>query len=368
MIQNEKHKPITSDETTTKEMPLLFGKGILMGFADVIPGVSGGTIALIAGIYERFLAAIKSFDKDAITHILAFRIKSFFEHIHWKFLIALLFGIQVAILVASKVLKLPVLIHTQPEPIYGLFFGLILGSIFVLVKKIQPFSWNIGFGLILGTAIGFTVVNLVPTDTPEDLPFVFLYGMISIIAMILPGISGSFILLILGKYDFILGNIALLGTEETISALIVMGVFASGSLVGIATFSRFLSWLLNKFYKLTMAVLIGFLIGSLWVIWPWQERDYEEIVSKKIELSAQPELVQELLKQPQNPESPEFMRLSFESGNPVHIEKVKRKLIHSTPVGIPNDAGFMDLHLPWIFMILGAIGVFFIESKARSKD
>lgn len=260
-----------------KSQLLLLLKGFAMGSADVVPGVSGGTIALITGIYTQFLDAIKSVDAAALKNLLQLKFKAAFTTIHWKFLLVLLTGLFSAILFFTRVIPLPVLIHTHPVQVYGLFFGLILGSVFVVGKDVGTFDLRALAFTALGVAIGFWVVNLVPTETPDHPLFIFFAGSVAICAMVLPGISGSFILLILRKYDYVLGQFSLLGGPETLSALGVLVPFGLGVLTGIALFTRFLSWLLHHYGKPTMAVLIGFMIGSLWVIWPWQNRVYETV-------------------------------------------------------------------------------------------
>lgn len=248
-----------------------------MGSADVVPGVSGGTMALITGIYTQLLDAIKSVDAQAVRLLLTLKWKDAFERIHWRFLLVLLSGLFTAVLFFTRVIPLPELIHTQPVLVYGLFFGLILGSVFVVWKDMGGFDVRMALFMLAGILIGFWVVNLVPTETPEHPLFIFFAGSIAICAMVLPGISGSFILLILRKYDYVLGQFSLLGGPDTLSALGVLVPFGLGVLTGIALFTRFLSWLLHLYGKPTMAVLIGFMIGSLWVIWPWQERTYETV-------------------------------------------------------------------------------------------
>lgn len=256
---------------------LLYLKGFAMGSADVVPGVSGGTMALITGIYTQWLDAIKSVDAAAIRQLLQFRFTAAFATIHWQFLVVLLAGLFSAILFFTRVVPLPELIHTHPVPVYGLFFGLILGSVFVVGKDVGRFDTQALLFTVLGIAIGFWVVNLVPTETPDHPLFIFFAGAVAICAMVLPGISGSFILLILRKYDYVLGQFSLLGGAETLSALGVLVPFGLGVLTGIALFTRFLSWLLHQYRIPTMAVLIGFMVGSLWVIWPWQHRVYETV-------------------------------------------------------------------------------------------
>ncbi|MDX1673144.1 MAG: DUF368 domain-containing protein, partial [Balneolaceae bacterium] len=214
-----------------------------MGSADIVPGVSGGTMALILGIYSRLVHAIKSFDSRFVKKVLTLKWSDAVRLVHWKFLLPLLSGILGAVLFFTKVVPLQVYMFTDPELIYGLFFGLIVGSIVILVKVIDHFGWAHALFLAGGALIGFWVVTLVPTDTSESSLFVFLSGAIAICAMILPGISGSYILLILGKYDYILTQIGKMGTADTIEGLLILIPFLLGAVFGLAVFSRLLSWL-----------------------------------------------------------------------------------------------------------------------------
>jgi putative membrane protein len=350
------------DSTGFKEYPALFLKGFGMGTADVIPGVSGGTIALIAGVYDRLLAAIRSFDGTAIRAALTLQVASVFERVHWKFLIALVSGIASAILFFTKLVPLPLLIYTHPEPVYGLFFGLISGSVLVLLRKFLPLDGLVLAATALGAVIGYVVVTLVPVETPSDLPFIFIYGMVAIIAMILPGISGSFILLILRKYDYILGSIGRLGGSETLDALVILAVFGFGAITGLAVFSRFLGWLLKRFYRATMAMLVGFLIGTLWIIWPWQERTYEEVIKRReVQVGDAKWVAAESA--PANTNLPEYYRALIVDGKPV-LEKVSKKLISSTPMAPRAEDGF----LPWLLMGAGLSVVLLLEWKSTSKN
>jgi putative membrane protein len=189
--------------------------------------------------------------------------------------------------------------------------------------------------ILIGTGIGFWVVTLVPAETSESPLFVFLSGSVAICAMILPGISGSYILLILRKYDFILSQIGKLGSGETVNAMITLFPFILGAVVGLALFSRMLSWLLDRYEAKTLGVLIGFLIGSLYVIWPYQERAYEEIITQEnIVAYSSPQAV-ELRKNPPNENRPEFKRLgeviTIKEDKKVEIQTINKKLIKSNP-------------------------------------
>jgi putative membrane protein len=249
-------------------------KGFCMGSADIIPGVSGGTMALILGIYERLLNAIRSFDRAWLNDLLSLRIRQALAKNDLAFLFPLLLGIVGAILFFTRVIPLPTLILTHPELIYGLFFGLIVASIVILMGEVNRYGAGEIFTTIAGVAVGLAIVTLVPVETPTALWFIFLCGFVAISAMLLPGISGSFILLILGKYAYIIDA---LGTFN----LPVIFTFGAGVLVGLVVFSRSIGWLLAHYHQTTLLLIKGILIGSLWIIWPFQERSYEIIHGKQ---------------------------------------------------------------------------------------
>ncbi|HKK44116.1 MAG TPA: DUF368 domain-containing protein [Balneolaceae bacterium] len=325
-------------KTSWREFPILLIKGFLMGSADIVPGVSGGTMALIIGIYTRLIDAIRSFDAQFLKRLLTLNIKSAARDVDWKFLVMLLSGIGCAVFFFTRIVPLQLYMFTDPEVVFGLFFGLILGSIFILAKALDGFNWLHGLMIVIGIAIGFWVVTLVPTKTSESPLFVFLSGAIAICAMILPGISGSYILLILRKYDFILSQVSKLGTANTMSGLLTLLPFVLGAIVGLALFSRVLSWLLNRYSNHTLAVLIGFLIGSLYVIWPYQNRTYTEIVTKQKVVAYSSPKVQALRKNPPEENRPEFQRLgrflnpnAADAQKKVQLQTVKKKLIKSSP-------------------------------------
>ena len=256
-------------------------KGFCMGSADIIPGVSGGTMALILGIYERLLSAIRSFDRAWLGDILRFRISEALARNDLLFLGSLGFGIVFAIIFFTRVIPLPTLIITHPELIYGLFFGLILASIVVLMGEVEKYGIEEIIVTIVGVILGLTIVNLVPVETPTAAWFIFLCGFIAISAMLLPGISGSFILLILGKYAYIINALG----EFNLAVILTFGF---GALSGLVVFSRIIVWLLNHYHQATLLVIKGILIGSLWMIWPFQERIYEAVRGKEKLVGASP--------------------------------------------------------------------------------
>lgn len=325
------------DGTRVREAPVLFMKGFVMGSADVVPGVSGGTMALILGIYGRLIFAIKSADLSFFRFFFRLQWSEAFDGLHWKFLFSVLAGAAAAILFFTKVVALPVLMHTHPEWVYGLFFGLISGSIVMLLRSVEQLGWREGMTVIIGTLIGFRVVTLVPADTPEHALFVFISGSLAITAMVLPGISGSFILLILRKYDYILGNIALLGTERTLEAVWVLMPFGLGMLAGLALFVRVLSWLLKRYEVVTLCVLIGFMTGSLYVIWPFQERVYMERVRTEV-VHVEDPMARLLLGREPDRQRPEYSEAGpvLNPGDPVseqqvEIRHVRRRLVRTSP-------------------------------------
>jgi len=244
-----------------------------MGAADVIPGVSGGTMAFILGIYEELIAAIKSFDSSWLLSLLRLEFKAVFSKPHFGFIVPLGIGVLCALMFFTRVVPLPDLLIDYPEHIYGLFFGLIVGSIFVLIKGMNDLKAGEYLMIVPGLILGMVVFNLVPTQTPETAWFVFLSGALAICAMILPGISGSFILLILNKYAYIFNAIGYF----KFSILVPFGL---GVVTGLLLFSRILSYLLNKYYRGTLLFISGLLLASLYVIWPFQERVYEMVRGK----------------------------------------------------------------------------------------
>lgn len=232
-----------------------------MGAADIVPGVSGGSIALITGIYAELLASINSFDSQNLKLLLDFKFSQFYKAVNGNFLFSLLFGILTSLFTMSKLITYLMLEH--PIPLWSFFCGLILISSFLILKDIKHWNLEIVFALATGTVIAYFVTDLPPMTSPNSLWFTFLSGAIAICAMILPGISGSFILLILGKYEQILKAV-------TDKDLLTLAIFALGCIVGILSFSRVVSWLLKKFYSLTLSLLAGFMLGSMNELWPWK--------------------------------------------------------------------------------------------------
>ncbi len=247
-------------------------KGACMGAADVIPGVSGGTIAFITGIYDDLLASINAIDATAMKLFFTGKFKEFWKHINGGFLLSLFCGIGLSVMTLAGIMQY--LLEHHPIQTWAFFFGLIVASSIFILRGIKGWNLKAVLFLVLGVVLGVTVCTLSPTTTPDALWFIFLSGAIAICAMILPGISGSFILLILGKYQYIMSAITGLTSGEAIGeSIVVIGVFAVGAVCGILSFSRFLHWLLGRFHKETLLVLAGFIIGSLVKVWPWSDMD-----------------------------------------------------------------------------------------------
>ena len=243
-------------------------KGACMGAADVIPGVSGGTIAFIMGIYDKFVASLAAINAEAVKLFFTGKFKEFWRHINGGFLLSLVVGIGVSVISLATVMQ--TLLSDFPIQTWAFFFGLIVASSIFILRGISGWGLREILFLIGGILLGVTICTLSPTQTPDALWFIFLSGAIAICAMILPGISGSFILLILGKYQYILGAVSDLVAGQNIAGnLLIIGVFAIGAVVGILSFSKFLHWLLSRWHKQALIILAGFIIGSLVKIWPW---------------------------------------------------------------------------------------------------
>jgi len=259
-----------------KDFVFLYLKGMAMGAADVVPGVSGGTIAFITGIYEELLDTIKGFNLSILKSLRHDGIKSTWQKTNATFLAVLFAGIFTSVISLAK--GITFLLETYPVLLWAFFFGLIVASSVIIAKFIKKWSLNAIVSLLAGAAIAYYVTIAAPSQIPDGLIYIFLAGCIAICAMILPGISGSFILLLLGAYATVLGSISGLvdGLKATDSEMIIsfgtnLTVFAFGCLIGIIAFSNFLSWMFKKAYSMTMALLTGFMIGSLNKVWPWKE-------------------------------------------------------------------------------------------------
>ncbi len=251
-----------SSDRTLKQYAGIVVRGFLMGASDVVPGVSGGTMAFILGIYEELIDAIKSIDLKVIRLILTLKFKDALDIVPWKFLLSLLTGILLAVFSLAKGLSW--LLENKPVLLWSFFFGLVLASVLMVSRRIT--RWHIGtvVAALLSALGAYWLVGLVPAETPTAPWFIFIAGAVVICAMILPGISGSFILVLLGKYQYILDAV---NNRDIVTLLI----FAVGAGLGITTFAQLLGWLFKRYHNLTIAILTGLMLGSLRKVWPWKE-------------------------------------------------------------------------------------------------
>ena len=246
-----------------KDYGFLVLKGMGMGAADVVPGVSGGTIAFIVGIYEELIDSIKSINGTTLKQLFTGKIAAFWKGINANFLLSIVGGIGISIFSLAK----DHYVSLGVSPDLGMVFFLWLGAGLYLVSSLRISSNGTGktiLSFVVGAMIAFYITVATPAETPSNLLFIFLCGAIAICAMILPGISGSFILVLLGKYFYIMEAVKTFNVP-------VMLVFIAGAAIGITTFSRVLSFALRKFHDITIAVLAGFMLGSLNKVWPWKE-------------------------------------------------------------------------------------------------
>lgn len=258
-----------------RDAGVLMLKGAAMGTADVVPGVSGGTVAFITGIYDQLLCAISSFDLSTLGRLLRGKFTETLAGLHLRFLLALGLGIATAIISTARLMHDLLTLH--PVPTWSLFCGLIVASILVVGREIT--DWLGGLPMLtLGTVIAYGTVGLIPVQTPDTPGIVFLCGMVAICAMILPGLSGAFLLLILGKYATITGALRNPFDEGN---LLMLLVFAAGCGLGLLGFSRILNLCLARFRNLTMALLTGLMIGAMRKVWPWKEVLETELIRGK---------------------------------------------------------------------------------------
>lgn len=236
-------------------------KGFLMGAANVVPGVSGGTMALITGIYKDIVDALNSVMEPATWKALRHgRFAEFWKCINGTFLLWLCIGVLASVFSLAKLVTIT--LENYPVHIWALFFGLIIASSFIMLRDIKGWGIREIIFLVAGVILGLVVCNLSPAETPDAWWFILLCGAVSICTMILPGISGSFILVILSKYDYVMNAVAVLDIKA-------LAIFGAGCVVGILAFSKFLHYLLDHYQKATMIVLLGFVLGSLVKVWPW---------------------------------------------------------------------------------------------------
>ncbi|MCK9466872.1 MAG: DUF368 domain-containing protein [Candidatus Absconditabacterales bacterium] len=247
---------------------MVFLKGLLMGTCDVIPGVSGGTIAFITGIYDDLIDALYAFNKKTLKLLLKGKIKEAWKAINGNFLVLLFGGIFVAIFTFAKLINY--LLFTYPSFVWAFFFGLILASAIILRKSLKKKKTIYLLFLLIGLIVGYYLVSLPAINLGTGLLTMFFSGFIAIIAMILPGISGSYILVILGQYQEVLSKVVAI-VEGNFQAIIPLLIFIVGAVIGILSFAKLLHWIKSKWHDQMVVVLIGFILGSLNKIWPWKK-------------------------------------------------------------------------------------------------
>lgn len=260
-------------------------KGAVMGAADIVPGVSGGTIAFILGIYERFIQALSRADMQALGYVKKFAIKDLWKHFDGNFLLPLFIGILLSIFTIAKGVSW--MMAYQPVLLWSLFNGLIIFSIPIFIKAI---TWHANTALMVSAGIGFALaINLISGNISDpNLVQVFLAGAIAISALLLPGISGAFILVLLGMYEPVIGAVKALD-------ITVLIVFASGCLFGMLTTSKLIAFLLVRWHDLLIAFLLGIVIGALYRIWPWQLNDNPVLWSSFVEAGNDPQYLMSLV-------------------------------------------------------------------------
>lgn len=251
-------------------------KGIAMGAADVVPGVSGGTIAFISGIYQELIDSINKVNFSCLKTWKKEGFKAAWNQINGSFLLALISGIAISILSLAKIITY--LLNKERISVWSFFFGLVVASIFFVGKQISKYNTQTIISLAIGTLVSYYITIAEPTASPESFPYLFLSGFIAIIAMILPGVSGAFILLLMGSYDTIMETInqfreGLLKFDTNLlwTAISKILVFGLGAIIGLKLFSKVLNWMFLNYKNTTLSILTGFMIGSLNKVWPWKE-------------------------------------------------------------------------------------------------
>lgn len=275
---------------TLTDKIFLFIKGLAMGAANKVPGVSGGIVAFVAGFYEEFIYSLQKVNGKALKLLLSGRFKSFYQYVNGKFLFLLLAGMLFSYFSVSRVLDY--FIERKELYVWATFFGMIVGSIYFIGKDFNQWNRNTLLSALTGLLIGISISFLSPARENDNLWFVFLCGMISVSGMTLPGLSGSFILILLGNYVLLLvdavnalyftmaevfqGDFSFIQNDERIHTLKILIVFTAGSATGLVSLSHILSYVLKHFHHITTAVILGFITGSLGTVWPWKKTLYRE--------------------------------------------------------------------------------------------
>ncbi|MEM6910962.1 MAG: DUF368 domain-containing protein [Verrucomicrobiota bacterium] len=244
----------------------LFLKGAAMGAANVIPGVSGGTVAFLTGIYETLIRSLKSFDREGIQLLLTFKIRDFLAHIHFSFLLPLGLGVLVSILSLAKILKY--LFENYPTMLWAFFFGLILASILFVGRLVKKWSFGSLTSLLVGTGLALAIALMKPAEENAALWYLVICGVAAVSSMIIPGISGSYVLVLLGNYQLIMLEAV---SDLDFGILLPVGL---GAMLGLLVLARLLDWVFAKHHDTAIGLLTGFVAGSLLVIWPWKNEVY----------------------------------------------------------------------------------------------
>ncbi len=297
-------------------------KGIGMGAANVIPGVSGGTIALITGIYEPLISSIKSFDLNALKLLLKFKWKEFVDYTNFYFLLQIMIGLGVAVVSLAKIFKY--LFENFPVYIWAYFFGLVLASVYFVGKTVHKWTLSAIISFIIGLAIAVAVTVLHPAGENDNPVYLFFNGVIAIISMILPGLSGSFVLILLGNYQLV----AIDAINHFDLKIIIP--FALGAIIGLIAFSHILSWLFKKFKDQTISLMTGFILGSLSILWPWKKAIY-------------------LMKDGE------------------YVTKHGRKITQYYEQILPTELN-LEFFIALLLILLGIFSIYFIEKNSLTED
>lgn len=261
-----------------KDELAIFLKGFVMGAANVVPGVSGGTIALITGIYERLIDALRSFDAEALRLGFSFKFGVLWKKVDGLFLTTLMLGVVVSIVTLAKVLEYQ--FENHPKLIWSIFFGLILASIPSVGKAVKSWTSDVITVFFLGTGIAVSMAFLTPASENKDFVYLVLCGVAAICSMIIPGLSGSFVLLLMGNYRLILSSVNALTSGDLSVVFSVIFPVGIGAVVGLLVLSRFLSWLFREHHDKAVGAVTGFVVGSLAIIWPWKDKVFGKIDKK----------------------------------------------------------------------------------------
>ena len=251
-------------EKPFKKYLLLYVKGLGVGVADSVPGISGGTIAFITGIYEELINSLRSFTPKNLKLFFTFKLKAFWKAVNGNFLLLVALGIFTGLFSLAKIVL--DMLDAYPVATWSFFFGLIVISTIMVLRNIREFTMPVFISFGIGAVVAYLITVLSVAQTPNDLWFIFICGAVACSIMIMPGISGGFVLLLMGKYQYMLDALHGLKIE-------IIAVFASGAIIGLLTFSHLLSWLLRRFHDLMVALLAGFMFGALNKVWPWKVQE-----------------------------------------------------------------------------------------------